>query len=245
MTSSGVLQHVAGAYDVTSMWRRSQKPRRCIWVHVGEIDGRTSQVLQIDGLQGRQSSACNHNPTQESRILAMLGKGFEAVVHALWRMQMLLEAEFLGFGCERLWNTSVVLVSSGQAWLCIDLKGRHGLLRLCSQTQWQDSDGDSWKLCDGLVFRVKNNQGYCGSMLCMYESSLLCRDVCFIPRMKFGSNTLLNILGTRCIILCCICQSGCRRGNIEQEYREHEGYVVQPCRPTFTEESLKGYMFIM
>ena len=26
---------------------------------------------------------------------------------------------------------------------------------------------------------------------------------------------------------------------------EHESYVVQPCRPTSTEESLKGYIFIM
>ena len=64
-----------------------------------------------------------------------------------------------------------------------------------------------------------------------------------MPRMKFGSDTMLNIsIDTSCWI----CQySGCGRENIEYEHREHEGYVVQPCRPTSTEESLKGYIFIM
>ena len=28
-------------------------------------------------------------------------------------------------------------------------------------------------------------------------------------------------------------------------HREHEGYVVQPYQPTSTEESLKGYIFIV
>ena len=27
--------------------------------------------------------------------------------------------------------------------------------------------------------------------------------------------------------------------------REHEGYVIQACRPTSSEESLKDYIFIM
>ena len=31
---------------------------------------------------------------------------------------------FLGFGRRRSWNTSVVLVSSGEAWICADLIGR-------------------------------------------------------------------------------------------------------------------------
>ena len=37
---------------------------------------------------------------------------------------------FLGFGRERLWSTSVVLPSSGEAWICADLILSHGLLGL-------------------------------------------------------------------------------------------------------------------
>ena len=44
--------------------------------------------------------------------------------------------------------------------------------------------------------RSEIKQGHCESMLCMYESSLLCRDVCLMPRTKFGSDTMLNILAT-------------------------------------------------
>ena len=35
------------------------------------------------------------------------------------------------------------------------------------------------------------------------------------------------------------------RVDAEEEHYEHEDYVVQPWRPTSTEESLKGYIFIM
>ena len=34
-------------------------------------------------------------------------------------------------------------------------------------------------------------------------------------------------------------------GEAYNRNREHKGYVVQPWRPTSTEESLKGYIFIM
>ena len=37
---------------------------------------------------------------------------------------------FLGFGRERSWSTSVVLPSSGEAWICVDLILSHGLLGL-------------------------------------------------------------------------------------------------------------------
>ena len=44
--------------------------------------------------------------------------------------------------------------------------------------------------------RSEIKQGHCESVLCMYESSLLCRDVCLMPRTKFGSDIILNILAT-------------------------------------------------
>ena len=39
-----------------------------------------------------------------------------------------------------------------------------------------------------------------------------------MPRTKFGSNTMLNILATP------------RTRRLEWEHREHEDYVVQPCQ---------------
>ena len=33
-------------------------------------------------------------------------------------------------------------------------------------------------------------------MLCMWETSLLYRDVCLMPKMKFDSDTMLYILVT-------------------------------------------------
>ena len=37
---------------------------------------------------------------------------------------------FFSFGQERSWSTSVVLASSGEAWICADLILSHGLLGL-------------------------------------------------------------------------------------------------------------------
>ena len=45
-----------------------------------------------------------------------------AVVYAWWHVWLQLEVEFLGFFHERSWSTSVVLVSSGEAGICTDLK---------------------------------------------------------------------------------------------------------------------------
>ena len=66
------------------------------------------------------------------------------------------------------------------------------------------SHSESWWLHDAVEFRFEVKQGHYESVLCMHESSLLCRDVCLMSRMKFGSDTMLNILATRCVILCCI-----------------------------------------
>ena len=47
-----------------------------------------------------------------------------AIVRAWWRMQLPLEVRFLGFGRDMPWSMSVVLASSGEAWICADLIGR-------------------------------------------------------------------------------------------------------------------------
>ena len=41
---------------------------------------------------------------------------------ACWRVSFLLRAKFLAFCCGRSWSMSVVLVSSGKARICTDLK---------------------------------------------------------------------------------------------------------------------------
>ena len=59
---------------------------------------------------------------------------------------------------------------------------------------------------DAVESRSDVKQGNCESVLCMYESSLLCRDVCLMPRTKFGFDITINIvLAARCVIPCCIC----------------------------------------
>ena len=85
-------------------------------------------------------------------------------------------------------------------WFAQIWKGRHKLLGPWFETQWQDNDSDLWKLCDAMGFKSKNKQGYYGSVLCMYESSWMHRDVCLMPRRKFGSDTMLNILVM--VVLC-------------------------------------------
>ena len=63
-----------------------------------------------------------------------------------------------------------------------------------------------WELCETMESKYVGKQWRCGgSMLCTWETSLLCRDSCLMPRTKFSFDTLLNILTTRCVIPCCIC----------------------------------------
>ena len=47
-----------------------------------------------------------------------------AIGHAWWRVRLPLEVGFLGFGCDMPWSTYVLLVSSGEGLMCIDLIGR-------------------------------------------------------------------------------------------------------------------------
>ena len=73
-----------------------------------------------------------------------------------------------------------------------------------------------WELCEVVKSRSMGKQCHCGgSVLSTWETSLLRRDSCLMPRTYFGSNTMLNILATRCVIPYCICYSGCGRENIE------------------------------
>ena len=76
-------------------------------------------------------------------------------------------------------------------------------LGLWSKTQQQHNNSGSmgavW--CNGSWSKSKHGH-YCGSVLHMYESSLLCRDSCLMPRMKFGSNTMLKyISNAMCYII--------------------------------------------
>ena len=103
----------------------------------------------------RRRSGC-----QES--MAMRGRFF-GDNYGTWRhVERFRVTGFLGFGHRRSWSTSVVLFSSGEAWICTNLS--------------------------------------------TLESSLHARDVFLMPRIKFGSDTILNVLlAMRCVIPCCIC----------------------------------------
>ena len=47
-----------------------------------------------------------------------------AIVRAWRRVRLPLEVGFLGFGRDMPGSTTVVLASSGEAWICADLIGR-------------------------------------------------------------------------------------------------------------------------
>ena len=47
-----------------------------------------------------------------------------AIIRSWWHVRLPLEVGFLGFGHDMPWSTSVVLASSGEAWICADLIGR-------------------------------------------------------------------------------------------------------------------------
>ena len=54
-----------------------------------------------------------------------------------------------------------------------------------------------WELCETVESKSVGKQWhYGGFVLCTWEISLLCRDVFLMPKMKFGSDTMLNILAT-------------------------------------------------
>ena len=67
---------------------------------------------------------------------------------AWWRVAWLWVTGFLGFGRERSWSTSMVLASSGEAWICADLILSHGLLGLLDFDTAQSHGGCemSWSL---------------------------------------------------------------------------------------------------
>ena len=60
--------------------------------------------------------------SQES--MAARGRFSLGFCRAWRRMARLRVTGFLGFGRGRSWSTSMVLVSSGEAWICTDLVGR-------------------------------------------------------------------------------------------------------------------------
>ena len=137
---------------------------------------------------------------------AARGVGIEANCGAWRRVGGLQVIRFLGFPYGGSRRTSMYLVLVGEASICTNLKGGGGTNCLgCDMRQWQDSNYEPWELCDVVGFRFEDKQRHCGFVLCMYESSLLCRDVCLMSRTKFGFDTMLNLLVTRCVIPCCIC----------------------------------------
>lgn len=98
----------------------------------------------------------------------------------------------------------------------------------------------SWELCDVIGSIYEGKQGYCGgSALCIWKSSLLCRDICLMQRMKYGYNSMINISIDMYTMLEYMLKCKHKIGT-----QEHE-YVVQLCRLISMKETIKGYIFII
>ena len=114
------------------------------------------------------------------------------------------EAKFLGFGHWMPWSMSVV----GFIKRRLDVHEFERGATACLRDQRHGKKIATvvpWELCDVMESRSMGKQWHCGgSVLCTWGTSLLCRDGCLMSRTKFGSNTMLNILATRCVILYCI-----------------------------------------
>ena len=112
-----------------------------------------------------------------------------------WRVQCSVETGLLGFSHGRPWGTSVWLVSSGESWICTDL-------RLMSRVCLSFLDFNTAQSHGGCEMPWSLNPAekyvWLQMVVCTCESSLLCRDVCLMPRTKFGSDTMLNISNAMC-----------------------------------------------
>ena len=56
------------------------------------------------------------------KSMAARGEVARNCASAWWRMQCSVETRLLGFSRGRLWGTSVWLVSSGESWICTNLR---------------------------------------------------------------------------------------------------------------------------
>ena len=82
--------------------------------------------------------------------------------------------------------------------LALNKYERGGMTYLRDQRHGSDTSTTvPWELCEAVESRCVGKQWHCGgSVLCTWETSLLYRDVCLMPRTKFGIDTMLNILAT-------------------------------------------------
>ena len=142
------------------------------------------------------------NPMKSTAACGEVSRNWASV---WWHVQCSMETGLLGFSRWRPWGTSVWLVSSGLAWICTDL-------RLMSRVCLNLLDFDKAQSHGGceMPWSLDSAEKYVWlqMVICMCESSLLCRDVCLMPRTKFGSDTMLNIsiiLATWNVIPCCVC----------------------------------------
>ena len=106
----------------TGAWRRCQKPRWCVEARATSYD---HQILKPSRSVDDKAVWAVREPRRRSRSEeseAARGRFSGANCGAWRRVVSFRLTEFLCFPCGRLRSTSVVLVSSGEAGICTDLK---------------------------------------------------------------------------------------------------------------------------
>ena len=204
MTSAWILRHVEGAW-----WR--------VQMRGGETDTQTacvgacnvvwppnSQAKYIGGRQGRLGGACDWDLSWESRIC-----GGACEISRSRCLRVMQRAAVVGGRVRGFWSRyaveQVCLVGFIRWRLVVHRFNResHELLGL-EDLDTATSHGGYEMLCS---LNPADKHVWLLMAVCLWESSLFARDVCLMPKTKFGSDTMLNILllATQCVIPCCVC----------------------------------------
>ena len=91
-------------------------------VRVTSVELQISLVCRTAGYKAIRAARVTIGGSKPVKSTAARGEVGRNFVNALGRVQRLVVTGLLGFSHGRLWGTSVWLVSSGDAWICADLR---------------------------------------------------------------------------------------------------------------------------
>ena len=91
---------------------------------------------------------------------------------------------------------------------------------------------------------MKTSMGLCGFVLSMYEYSMLSRDILLNAKNKVWLYYYVKYISNMLCYTMLYMLKWMRKGKYRIGILRTRGNVVQPCRLTSTEETLKDYIFI-
>ena len=91
-------------------------------VRVTSVELQISLVCKTAGYKAIRAARVTIGGSKPVKSAATRGEVGRNFVNALGCVQRSVVTELLGFSHGRLWGTSVWLVSSGDAWICADLR---------------------------------------------------------------------------------------------------------------------------